>query len=416
MKTNSDNRRSAWISPPAKPLLSSPDGILYDACQGLRVLVPQDHGEVHVKAFDDEVGMCVFDGIVEPGNYVITTLKYCVNWRIELYDPGADKPYFSDIVTPSSLHRRGYSCLALFPSGAIGDCVAHMAGCRAFHRQTGVELIAVTSDATAALFDEPGVRCITKSEAESMIDNGLLKPGMEIRIGLWSSEWPDYSPVDYHQVPLHHNSAYQLGVRPEETPPRVRRIPCGLPDGEYVAISMNGSSPTKMWWRPGGWQEVVDWISGQGLKAVVIDREPSFDNGRGWTQQLPDGVVDFTGDRPLAERAYVISHARAFLGLPSGLTWLAWCVLTPERIAMISGFTAPWSEMPGIHRAVNMHAPCWNCWSSQDYDLGDSANIPAYCPRYYPRRQAEMFVCTKLIRPELVIKELRLALEGERPF
>ena len=34
---------------------------------------------------------------------------------------------------------------------------------------------------------------------------------------------------------------------------------------------------------------------------------------------------DFTGDRPLQERIDLIKDADMFLGLSSGLSWLAWC-------------------------------------------------------------------------------------------
>jgi autotransporter strand-loop-strand O-heptosyltransferase len=50
---------------------------------------------------------------------------------------------------------------------------------------------------------------------------------------------------------------------------------------------------------------------------------------------IPHGVEDETGDRPLQERARWLRHADFFIGLSSGLSWLAWAVGTP--VVMISG-------------------------------------------------------------------------------
>jgi len=41
---------------------------------------------------------------------------------------------------------------------------------------------------------------------------------------------------------------------------------------------------------------------------------------------LPNGAEDETGARPLEERARWLKHAEFFVGLSSGLSWLAWVV------------------------------------------------------------------------------------------
>ena len=63
---------------------------------------------------------------------------------------------------------------------------------------------------------------------------------------------------------------------------------------------------------------------------------------------------------PLLERARWIRHAEFFVGLASGLSWLAWSVGTP--VVMISGFSHPLTEFQTPYRVINYHT-CNSCWN-----------------------------------------------------
>jgi hypothetical protein len=80
---------------------------------------------------------------------------------------------------------------------------------------------------------------------------------------------------------------------------------------------------------------------------------PSFGfdrfGGLVWTQ-IPHGAEDETGDWLLAERAGWLPRAAFFLGLSSGVAWLAWAVGTP--VMMASGFTHPTNEFATPYRVI----------------------------------------------------------------
>ena len=63
---------------------------------------------------------------------------------------------------------------------------------------------------------------------------------------------------------------------------------------------------------------------------------------------------DFTGNRPLQERLSLLHHADFFIGLGSGLSWLAWAADTP--VVMISGFSHPSTEFHTPYRVINFHS------------------------------------------------------------
>ena len=66
------------------------------------------------------------------------------------------------------------------------------------------------------------------------------------------------------------------------------------------------------------------------------------------SNHIPHGVEDETGDRPLLERARWLKHAEFFVGLSSGLSWLAWAMDVP--VVLISGFTAATNEFATPYR------------------------------------------------------------------
>jgi autotransporter strand-loop-strand O-heptosyltransferase len=113
-------------------------------------------------------------------------------------------------------------------------------------------------------------------------------------------------------------------------------------------------------------------------------------------------VEDMTGDLPLVERARLLAHAEFFVGLSSGLSWLAWAA--GAKVVLISGFTHPTNEFHTPYRIVNWHA-CNSCWNdpAERFDHHDFL----WCPRH--ANTARQFECTRLITSEQVIATIERA-------
>ena len=108
------------------------------------------------------------------------------------------------------------------------------------------------------------------------------------------------------------------------------------------------------------------------------------------TVSVPEGAEDFTGALPLQERIDLISQGDFFIGLSSGLSWLAWAAGVP--VVMISGFTLPFNEFHTPYRMINYHL-CNGCWNdlSLRFDLKDFYA----CPRHKGTERA--YECTRLL-------------------
>ena len=83
---------------------------------------------------------------------------------------------------------------------------------------------------------------------------------------------------------------------------------------------------------------------------VCIDQRRTHGQGLAWTQ-IPNGAEDRSG---LSLQECAFAQAREFfVGLSSGLSWLAWAAGIP--VVMISGFTHPTTEFETPWQVINYH-------------------------------------------------------------
>ena len=115
------------------------------------------------------------------------------------------------------------------------------------------------------------------------------------------------------------------------------------------------------------------------------------------------GVINKTGDASLSERANDIMNAKAFIGIGSGLSWLAWAVQTP--VIMISGFSEAYSEFNDCERITHPKDKCGGCFNKVRLDAGDWE----WCPEH--KDTDRHYECTTSIKPQLVVDAINRQLE-----
>ena len=155
---------------------------------------------------------------------------------------------------------------------------------------------------------------------------------------------------------------------------------------------------------PGGWQTVINYLKDNGYKVVMITKERLgndwHDSKLGGTLK---GVIDKTGDYPIEDRMVDIKYADAFIGVGSGLSWLAWATGTP--VTLISGFSEPYSEFLDCERVFNYDEDvCTGCFNREWLNPGDWD----WCPdqKDTPRQ----FECSKTITPSRVLASINRTL------
>ena len=384
--------KSPYPPAAATPVLIGPEGIRFDFNLGCRVLLPaRATGKWRVRLRDLDTGNILFES-ENKGAFVNSAKRWYVRFRVEIWEiaeePGTEpRPVMTHDYDP--LHQ---DVLIQFPVGTLGDILAwfpyaarfadKFAQCRVTCAMSGL-IIPLLRDAY------PHLRLVTHEEAVEykLADTMYATYSLGVFFGDESNDW---QPTDFRLVGLHRTAGYILGVDPTEQQPTIVLPDESRPIAEpYAVIAVQSSSGCKYWTNPNGWRETVAFLKENGYRVICIDQKAVHGFGLMWTQ-IPHGAEDETGDKPLVDRARLLRHASMFVGLSSGLAWLAWAAGCP--VVMISGFTHPTNEFATPYRVINWHA-CNSCWNDPRHRFDHKDFL--WCPRHQgtPRH----FECTRLI-------------------
>ncbi len=163
----------------------------------------------------------------------------------------------------------------------------------------------------------------------------------------------------------------------------------------YVCIAVQSTAQYKYWNNPDGWQVVSDYLKDSGYDVICIDKNDNYGQD-GFVNSAPKGIINKTGDFPLQERITDILNCEFFIGLGSGLSWLAWALKKP--VIMISGFSHPDTEFENPYRVFNQNV-CNSCWNDTTVSP-HSHNGWNYCPRN------KNYECSVGISSDMVIEKI----------
>ena len=369
------------------------DGLRVDFNLGARVEVPE--GKWRVRLIDLSTAQVVFDEECSQ-QLVHSKVRYYVPWRIEVWQE--DKMVFSHV-----MNLRGKRVYVKFCSGALGDSIAWVPYVEEFRKRHGCEIWVAMSESVGEIFREayPELHFVAPTEHPAKGSYASYYMGC-----FFPPDSRVFQPSSWKLAGIQGAAAHILDLpavpmRPHIRPdcPRAIREP-------YVCIAAQASSQAKYWNNPEGWIKTVAWLKEQGYRVLCIDRDRSY--GQGWYKNtIPYGAEDFTGERPLRERLELLAHADFFIGLASGLSWLAWGAGIP--VVLISGFSLPGTEFPTPYRIINYNT-CNGCWEDDRY-VFDHKNFH-WCPRH-AGDQERQFECTQKINHIQVVNACRRLMEEQ---
>jgi autotransporter strand-loop-strand O-heptosyltransferase len=177
---------------------------------------------------------------------------------------------------------------------------------------------------------------------------------------------------------------------PQDTKPgKCPVIPYNIiKNNSKISIAPESLKKIARWDYDGGWQEIVNRLNSSGYKISNV----SYEN----TLNL-SGVTNFNGFDDIKVSLTEILQSRIFIGLSSGLAWLAWAYDIP--VVMISNFTKKQNEFD-CFRVMNKNT-CNGCFNM-------FMNIKTNCPIFLnTNRENE---CHYKITPDMVWEEIVLAL------
>jgi autotransporter strand-loop-strand O-heptosyltransferase len=181
----------------------------------------------------------------------------------------------------------------------------------------------------------------------------------------------------------------------------------------YAVIGLHSTSQLKYWNHPGGltvqsespyWDQLSVLLRKVGITPVVVEKDelfgiPPYRNGMPKHAQKKLGVN-------LLDTMNLLEHAEFFIGLSSGLAWLAHGLGT--KVAMISNFTEDWYEFglddPSYIRITNKEV-CHGCFNRVGIDFPFGKDDWYWCPRH--KGTDRQFECHTTITPEMVFEQIK---------
>jgi autotransporter strand-loop-strand O-heptosyltransferase len=386
--------KRACPAPTAVPTQEGPRGLRFDFNDGCRVLCPEAQHPWRVRLSDLDTGNILYDTELKAGR-VNSTKRYFVRFRLEVWQ-GAERLLIHDYSAASR------EVLIRFPVETLGDALGWFPFAVKFRQRHGCRLTCAMNRKLIPLLRPayPDITFVAHEELEAERYYATYTVAVYFLQNGTIFDHKDCVPCDFRHVGLHRAAGYVLGVDPTEAPPKIALADGSRPIPEpYVCIAVQSTMQSKYWNNPTGWREVVRFLKDVGYRVICIDQKPMHGTGLVWNH-IPNEAEDETGDRPLQERARWIAHAEFFVGLSSGLSWLAWALGRP--VVMISGFTHPLNEFQTPYRVINYHA-CNSCWN----DTREPYNRQDFfcCPRHQdtPRQ----FECSRLITAAQVKQTIR---------
>ena len=271
-------------------------------------------------------------------------------------------------------------------SPSLGDIIAWMPMLDKFQKEKSKSVNLYTPHAELFQSVYPNIHFNYYNAQPKQVENVLRLGTYDI----FEKKWSEYN--------LQELGAKILGV--EYVPTRGK---VSIPNNKkkkfakkYVCIAKQSTAQFKYWNNPDGWQRTVDYLKSLDYEVVCIDKSSNF-GVEGSMNFIPNNCVDKTGDIPLSDRINDIAHCDFFIGLTSGLSWLAWALHKP--VVFISGISLPKTDFPTPYRVTNTNPEiCHGCASEPNFVF--DKNDWLFCPK------KKDFQCTKEISFEMVKEKI----------
>lgn len=330
-----------------------------------------------------------YQSYLSKGMWSRSGIKYYKDWTIKIFDENDQE------ILTHKFNLKGKRVFIAFDSKALGDNLAWIPYVEVFKKKHDCELIVSTFH--------------NKLFQDQYQDIKFVEPGEVVynlyamyKIG-WYYEGDEYKlsnvPRDFKNYPLQQTICDILNLEFEEIVPKIC-LKNNIQKKKKVGIGIHSTCQAKYWNNPIGWQEVVGYLKSLGYEVVLYSRENDGHMGN----YQPNGITKFNSPNgTLPELIDDLASCEFYIGLGSGLSWLAWSCNLP--IVLISGFSKPFSEMKkNVFRVINEDV-CNGCFNSHRLNPSDWN----WCPLH--KGTPRHFECTKKISHSMVIQKINELLE-----
>ena len=280
-------------------------------------------------------------------------------------------------------------------SGALGDTVGAVAVIEKFRIESNKNVSVICNNPGLFIKSYPNIKFYDKKSSYEYIPSK----------NIWRIDNTYFNErilTTYKfDVPLLDGYALDFGINADGVKLKVDSVNGQRPiKNKYVCIGVHSTSQCKYWNYPGGWDILCKMLRKKGLTPVVVERDEMF-GIEGHMNSLPQSAVKRIGMK-FSDVINHIQHCEFFIGLSSGLSWVAQGLGKPTVI--ISNATSKDNEFVD-EKTIRIYdeSVCHGCFNKPENKF--DANDWLWCP-VYRHDELRRFICTKAITPESVMDKI----------
>lgn len=344
-----------------------------------------------VKFIDKKTNKISYSTTISNNMWCKSTISYYVDWRIIVESNG-------QIILKEDLNLKNKKVLIIIDSKSLGDIIAYSGQVDRFQKKHDclLEVLVLEKE----LCDNLNLSYKNISFIHNQPDQS--KYYAVYKIGYPLENWENICPKNPKTIPLQEVATLTLGLDFKEEKPILSFVNNTKQHKKYVCIATQSTAQCKYWNNDRGWKDVISYLNNKGYDVWCIDKYAAFGNSNktsGVMNTIPLGAIDKTGGYSLEERMAQIYNSEFFIGLGSGLSWLAWAL--NKKVILVSGFSKSWAEFQTPYRVINENV-CNGCWNDPDLKFNKSDWM--WCPRN------KNFECSKEISSQMVIDKINILL------
>jgi autotransporter strand-loop-strand O-heptosyltransferase len=322
--------------------------------------------------FCDEKGSIAYENIIKSNHWVKLNKQYFIKWTAKVW-------HDNELIHDNTLDLNGKRVYIAFESKSLGDTLAWMPYVEEFRKKHNCKVI--VSSFWNKLLDYPEIEFV---EPATIVKNiyALYRLGYFYDI--------NKLPFKPQTIPLQKVATAILGLDYKEVLPILAYSPKVPKIGKYVTIATNSTAGMKFWSKE-QWQLTIDWLVSEGYEVYNVSLEPNpFNNCTQITTPSLESKMDW------------IAHSEFFIGLGSGLSWLAWAL--GKKVFMIANFSEDWAEFKTDCIKITNKSVCNGCWNNPNFKFDGSWE---YCP--VNKGTDRQWECQLSITADMVIEEIKKA-------
>lgn len=334
----------------------------------------------------------VYENTIDCNSWVKLNRRYFTDYKVKVSKIKNLKVYDfenvieTELILDESISLKGERVMISFESSSLGDTLAWMPYCDEFQKKHDCVLFVSTFKNFLFEGQYPNINFIEPAE---VVHNLYAKYDLGWFYNI------NKEPVLPNTIALQQTATNILGLEYKELKPKLNFAPKkGNKDSvpaKYVCIAPDSTAGCKEWdlWN---WQKLVYYLIDNGFEVVNVSINTKYNL---------EGVV-VPKDLSLEATMQTIHYSEYFIGLSSGLSWLAWSL--NKHVYMIANFTNADHEFQTDCTRITNTSVCHGCWNNKNFKF-DKADWN-WCPIW--KDYDKQFECQKSVEVIDVVTKIAI--------